>query len=212
MPLTFAYGANMDVAAMARRCPRSNPLGIARLMGHHLVVMREGWLSVARDAHSTVHGVLWDVALADVAALDRFEGVGEGLYAKILQAVVAEGGAKRALVYVGANAGPGIARADYLDAVIAAAHRWSLPTAPLEKLAAPPRHSPKSAKWSTPSSASPTARQRTEPLQEQLSTNTSQSAGPMKPLRLTADEPRNGSATPESRAKLTVKRLKGKLE
>lgn len=139
MPLTFAYGANMDVAAMALRCPRSKPLGIARLMRHRLAVMREGWLNVTRDAHSTVHGVLWDVALADVAALDRYEGVGAGLYAKVLQAVVANGGARRALVYFGANVGPGQARADYLEAVIAAARHWNLPTAALEKLAAPLR-------------------------------------------------------------------------
>jgi hypothetical protein len=139
MPLTFAYGANMDVAAMGLRCPRSRPLGIARLMRHRLVVMREGWLSVARDAHSAVHGVLWDVALADVAALDRYEGVGGGLYAKVLQAVVADGGARRALVYFGANAGPGLARAEYLEAVIAAARYWNLPTAALEELVAPPR-------------------------------------------------------------------------
>jgi len=91
MPLIFAYGANMDVAAMAQRCPRSKPRGIARLMRHRLVVMREGWLSVTRDAHATVHGVLWDVALADVAALDRFEGVGGGLYAKALQTVAGRG-------------------------------------------------------------------------------------------------------------------------
>ena len=138
MPLTFAYGANMDVAAMALRCPRSKPLGAARLMRHRLVAMREGWLSVTRAAHSNVHGVLWNVALADVAALDRFEGVGEGLYVKVLQSVATDGGAKRALVYFGANAGPGLARADYLETVIAAARHWSLPTAALEKLAAPP--------------------------------------------------------------------------
>ena len=28
MPLYFAYGANMDVAAMAQRCPNSKPLGL----------------------------------------------------------------------------------------------------------------------------------------------------------------------------------------
>ncbi len=139
MPLTFAYGANMDVAAMALRCPRSRPLGIARLMCHRLVVTREGWLSVTRDARSTVHGVLWDVALADVAALDRFEGVGEGLYVKALQSIATDGGAKSALVYFGANIGAGPARADYLAAVIAAARHWNLPTAALEALAAPPR-------------------------------------------------------------------------
>ena len=136
MPLTFAYGANMDVAAMALRCPRSKPLGVARLMRHRLVAMREGWLTVTRDARATVHGVLWDVALADVAALDRYEGVREGLYVKMLQAVVIDAGARRALVYFGANTGPGILRADYLEAVIAAAHHWSLPAEALASLAA----------------------------------------------------------------------------
>ena len=136
MPLTFAYGANMDVAAMALRCPRSKPLGVARLMRHRLAAMREGWLTVTRDASATVHGVLWDVALADVAALDRYEGVREGLYVKMLQAVVMDTGAKRALVYFGANAGPGVVRADYLQTVIAAARQWELPAQALANLAA----------------------------------------------------------------------------
>ena len=136
MPLTFAYGANMDVAAMAVRCPRSKPLGHARLMRHRLVAMREGCLNVTRDARLMVHGILWDVALADVAALDRYEGVGGGLYVKRLQAVVTDAGAKRALVYFGANTGPGILRADYLAAVMAAARHWNLPAEALAALAA----------------------------------------------------------------------------
>ena len=136
MPLTFAYGANMDVAAMASRCPHSRPLGVARLMRHRLVAMREGWLSVARDPRASVHGVLWDIALADVAALDRYEGVGGGLYVKRLQAVVAAAGARRALVYLGANAGPGQLRPDYAAAVIAAARPWGLPAESLAALAA----------------------------------------------------------------------------
>jgi gamma-glutamylcyclotransferase (GGCT)/AIG2-like uncharacterized protein YtfP len=126
----------MDIAAMALRCPRSKPLGAARLMRHRLVAMREGWLSVARDAGATVHGVLWDVALSDVAALDRFEGVRQGLYVKLQQAVVTDAGPKRALLYVGANAGPGVVRADYLAAVIAAARHWRLPPEALASLTA----------------------------------------------------------------------------
>jgi hypothetical protein len=136
MPLMFAYGANMDVAAMALRCPRSKPLGIARLMRHRLAAMREGWLTVVRDPRTNVFGVLWDVALADVAALDRYEEIGNGLYVKKLQTVTTNGGAKRALVYIGANAGPGIARADYLESVSAAARQWRLPPAALSDLAA----------------------------------------------------------------------------
>jgi len=127
MPLYFAYGSNMSAEAMARRCPRSKPLGLARLARHCLVVMREGWLTAARDPRSTVHGVLWALALSDMPALDRYEGLAQGLYAKVAQPVVAREGAKRALVYFGANAGPGVARPDYIADVVAAARAWPLP-------------------------------------------------------------------------------------
>ena len=127
MPLYFAYGANMDVEAMARRCPRSRPLGLARLMRHRLAIMREGWLTATRDPRGRVHGVLWDLALADMPALDRFEGLGDGLYAKVFQPVIAVSGPKRALVYFGANAGPGRADAAYIQGVIVAARGWLLP-------------------------------------------------------------------------------------
>jgi hypothetical protein len=134
MPLYFAYGANMDVGAMARRCPRSKALGPGRLVRHCLAVMREGWLTVARDPRSAVHGVLWDLTLAEVAALDRYEGMAQGLYVKLTQPIVAERGARQAIVYVGANAGPGAARPDYIAAVIAAARSWPLPAEAIEAL------------------------------------------------------------------------------
>jgi Gamma-glutamyl cyclotransferase, AIG2-like len=134
MPLYFAYGSNMDASAMARRCPRSKALGPARLMRHRLAVMREGWLTIARDPRSAVHGVLWDLALADVAPLDRYEGLARGLYAKLTQPVVAERGPRRAIVYIGANAGPGAARPDYLAEIIAAARSWPLAAEAIEAL------------------------------------------------------------------------------
>ncbi len=127
MPLYFAYGANMDVEDMARRCPRSRPLGVARLMRHRLAIMREGWLTATRDARGRVHGVLWNLALDDVSALDRFEQLGDGLYVKTTQPVIAGSGPKRALVYFGANAGPGRADGDYIRAVIASARHWRQP-------------------------------------------------------------------------------------
>ena len=127
MPLCFAYGSNMDVAAMAERCPRSKPLGLAKLARHRLAIMREGWLTVTRDGRSNVHGMLWDLALADVRALDKYEGLGQGLYSKAIQPVIAAGGPKRALIYLGANAGPGRANADYISSVWAAATSAGLP-------------------------------------------------------------------------------------
>lgn len=98
--------------------------------------MREGWLTAVRDSRSTVHGALWDLALSDVAALDRYEGVGRGLYAKRIQPVVTERAPKRAIVYFGANAGPGAARPAYMAEVLAAATSWSLPAEGVEALEA----------------------------------------------------------------------------
>jgi gamma-glutamylcyclotransferase (GGCT)/AIG2-like uncharacterized protein YtfP len=134
MPLYFAYGSNMNVDAMARRCPRSRAFGPARLERHRLCIMREGWLTVVRDPRAAVHGALWDLAISDLPALDRFEGVPRGLYAKVLRPVLTPGGAKRALLYFGANAGPGTARPDAIAEALAAARYWRLPPEAIEAL------------------------------------------------------------------------------
>jgi hypothetical protein len=134
LPLYFAYGANMSVNAMGRRCPRSRALGPARLERHRLQVMREGWLTAVRDARSAVHGVLWDLALSDVAALDRYEGLPQGLYAKLTQPIIAERGSRQAIVYFGLNSGPGTARPAYIAEVLEAARSWRLPAEAVDAL------------------------------------------------------------------------------
>jgi hypothetical protein len=135
MPLYFAYGSNMDVAAMAKRCPRARAIAPARLNRHRQAVMREGWLTAVRDPRAVVHGVLWDLTLADMPALDRYEGVAQGLYRKAIQSVVTCAGPKSALVYFGANGGPGSPPQDYMEAVLAAAGSWGLPRDALLTLA-----------------------------------------------------------------------------
>ncbi len=127
MPLYFAYGANMDAAAMAARCPRSVLIGPGRLNRHRFIIMREGYASVLRDPRACVWGVLWDLALADVPALDRYEGVAAGLYIKAYQPVTAPGGVKRALIYFGGSSATGSPRPGYLEDVLAAASAAQLP-------------------------------------------------------------------------------------
>jgi len=136
MPLYFAYGSNMDREQMARRCPASKPLGLARLPRHRLVIMREGYASVVRDPRRQVWGMLWDLALADVPGLDRYEGVAGGLYTKVQQSVLSPAGARRALVYVGRDPGPGVPRPGYLEAVVAAGRSVGLPDLYLRDLEA----------------------------------------------------------------------------
>jgi gamma-glutamylcyclotransferase (GGCT)/AIG2-like uncharacterized protein YtfP len=136
VPLYFAYGANLDKAAMAQRCPGSRPLGPARLMNHRFFIMSEGFASVRRAPGSAVHGLLWDLALADIPALDRFEEVGRGLYRKLVQPVVKPAGTARALVYIGQSLDEGPPRPGYLEAVIAAARSVPLPDPYLRSLTA----------------------------------------------------------------------------
>jgi AIG2-like family len=142
MPLYFAYGSNMDRGAMAKRCPASRALGPARLMRHRFFLMESGYASVRRDAAGMVHGLLWDVAFADIPALDAYEEVARGLFVKRVLPVLAAGGARRALVYVGASQVPGEPRPGYLEAVLAAASDLGLPAAYRREVAgwqAPPR-------------------------------------------------------------------------
>lgn len=135
MTLYFAYGANMDVAAMKTRAPTAKPLGLARLPRHRFIIMPEGYASVVRDARFAVHGMLWEVSLADIRALDRFEGVDKGLYTKLNQPVVVASGAKRALVYIGQGKAGGKPRPGYLEDVLAAGREIGLPAAYLKEIA-----------------------------------------------------------------------------
>jgi hypothetical protein len=135
MPLYFAYGSNMDSDAMARRCPRSKVIGTGRLARHRFALMPEGYGNVVRDPRRAVHGVLWDLALSDVRALDAYEELGRGLYRKVIQPIVKDGGGSaQALVYVGRGEG-GTPRKGYMEGVIAAARSWGFPTAYVADLA-----------------------------------------------------------------------------
>jgi hypothetical protein len=127
MPLYFAYGSNMDQAAMLQRCPASKPVGIARLMRHRFMIFDEGYATVVRDPQRAVWGIVWDLALADVPALDRYESLSSGLYTKVVQPVVTGQGPRRAVVYIGRNARPGTPRPGYMEDVIEAAAHAGLP-------------------------------------------------------------------------------------
>jgi gamma-glutamylcyclotransferase (GGCT)/AIG2-like uncharacterized protein YtfP len=129
MPLYFAYGANMDVPAMAARCPTARLIGPARPPRHRFFITADGYASIVRDPRAAVHGLLWEVGLSDVRALDRFEEVERGLYVKINQPVIAAAGPRRALVYLASATQAGPPRPGYLESVLAHAEAAGLPPA-----------------------------------------------------------------------------------
>jgi gamma-glutamylcyclotransferase (GGCT)/AIG2-like uncharacterized protein YtfP len=124
--LHFAYGSNMDRAAMRRRCPGAVALGPAALDNWRFIVSRDGYASIVPAPGETVHGVLWRLSPRDLAALNAYESIDSGLYRRRMLPVRRDGGRRQALVYVGREQRPGRPRPGYQDAVVAAARDWEL--------------------------------------------------------------------------------------
>ncbi|MGH7700028.1 MAG: gamma-glutamylcyclotransferase family protein [Gemmatimonadales bacterium] len=123
----FAYGSNMSRAQMAVRCPGAAVVDRAVLGGHRFVINRRGVATVVPDAAAAVHGVLWTIGPEDERALDRYEGVAEGLYRRERCRVTAGGRPVDALVYVAAEVAAGVPRAGYLELIVQAAEAHGLP-------------------------------------------------------------------------------------
>jgi gamma-glutamylcyclotransferase (GGCT)/AIG2-like uncharacterized protein YtfP len=135
MPIYFAYGANLDHAGMAERCPGAAPLGPATLDHHRFFIMESGFASVCEERNAVVHGLLWALTEGHVTALDQYEEVADGLYRKHLVAVTGpDNTVVQAMIYVGMNTTAGRPRDGYMEAVLAAADANDLPETYLEEL------------------------------------------------------------------------------
>ena len=128
----FAYGANLDKIPMRQRCPGAVLVGQALLQGYRLVAMREGWLSIAPENDSSVHGLLWHLQPTDWPPLDTYEGLEDGLYSRNLLEVhhteLVATDPVQAIVYIGNNSGPGRLRPEYATRVERAAAQTLGPT------------------------------------------------------------------------------------
>lgn len=81
----FAYGSNMLTRRLRERTPSARVVGVATLAGHDL-----RWHKISEDGSakcdivrtetpgSCVPGVVFEIAVADKAALDLAEGLGKG--------------------------------------------------------------------------------------------------------------------------------------
>ena len=82
-----------------------------------------------------MHGVLWDLALLGHCARSiATRAWPRASTSRVVQPVDLAGGPKRALVYFGANTGPGVARPDYIADILAAARSWPLSANAIEVL------------------------------------------------------------------------------
>ena len=64
----LAYGSNLHLPQMERRCPTAKVIGAATLTGYRLLFRGNGWGGVATvepDAESSVPVLLWEIQPAD---------------------------------------------------------------------------------------------------------------------------------------------------
>lgn len=94
----FAYGSNMDAARMLARCPGARPVGAATLPGFRLV--ERLYADVEPSAGCEAKGLLWSVTEADLASLDRHEGVAGGVYERLVVPVTLDGQTFGAFCYL----------------------------------------------------------------------------------------------------------------
>lgn len=127
MTLHFAYGSNMSRPHMQARCPGATALGTATLAGWRFVINPDGYGSIAPQAGSVVHGVLWRLTTRDLAAVNAYENVAGGLYVRRTLPVLYAGKREQALTYIAARRGEGTPRPGYVAIVVGAARDWGLP-------------------------------------------------------------------------------------
>ena len=132
--LHFAYGSNMCVADMRRRCLGARLEGRACLPGYRFIIMRSGYASVVPAPGDCVHGLLWRLTPRDIAALGAYESLDSGLYRAVIMAVVAHRQHRPALVYIGGDRECGRPRPGYLNIVTQAARDAGVPPHYLRRL------------------------------------------------------------------------------
>lgn len=73
--LYFAYGSNLNIEQMKKRCPESVGISAAVLDGWKLV--ERTYADIEQAAGSVVNGALYEISESDLAALDCYEGFPE---------------------------------------------------------------------------------------------------------------------------------------
>lgn len=96
-----AYGSNMNLAQMKKRCPKAKVIGKGDLNGYKLTFRgrHAGVANVEKYEADSVPIVLWAITKECEKALDRYEGY-PTLYKKEIVSIATANGAQEAMVYV----------------------------------------------------------------------------------------------------------------
>jgi hypothetical protein len=115
MAYMWAYGSNLHVGQMARRCPAAILVGRLRRKDWRLVF--RGVADVIPEPGAVCYGGLWDITEECERALDIYEGVGSGLYDKIWAPIRLDGVETEMLFYRMRSTGVFPPSRSYLDVI-----------------------------------------------------------------------------------------------
>ena len=126
----IAYGSNMNVEQMSRRCPNAKPIGKTVLQNYKLVF--KGVADIEKSESEEVPVVVWEITKECEKALDIYEGYPR-LYRKEYVPILINGKTELAMVYV-MNYAKGAKPSEYYYNVIKQGYKdFDINIAPLEK-------------------------------------------------------------------------------
>lgn len=132
-----AYGSNMNLVQMKKRCPKATVIGKGELHGYKLTFRgrHAGVANVEKHESESVPIVLWSIAKECEKALDRYEGF-PNLYKKETVSIETTDGKQEAMIYVMAKqfeSMPAIPTEHYFEIIRQGYQDNNIDTAPLKE-------------------------------------------------------------------------------
>lgn len=125
-----AYGSNMNIEQMTRRCPKAKPIGKAILEDYKLEF--RGVANIIKQKNAKVPVAVWEITEECEKALDRYEGYPR-LYRKEYVKLKINGKEETGMVYVMNYKGIAPPNKYYYDVIEQGYKDFSVNTKPLEK-------------------------------------------------------------------------------
>jgi gamma-glutamylcyclotransferase (GGCT)/AIG2-like uncharacterized protein YtfP len=113
--LYVAYGSNLNLKQMARRCPTAKVYGIGKLKDYQLTFRNVA--TIEPDEGREVPVAVWELQPSDEQALDRYEGY-PSFYRKEMVQVEMDGGETvTAMVYIMNSGVPSLPDSRYYNVI-----------------------------------------------------------------------------------------------
>lgn len=133
--LYFAYGSNMSTQRLQARMPSARPIGKALLTRHRLKFHKTGQdgsgkcdIEATNQPDDVIHGVIYEISVHELPALDRAEGLGYGYEKKDIEITDERGGLVKAFTYYATSIDESLIPFDwYKNHVLVGAQEHGLP-------------------------------------------------------------------------------------